>query len=290
MVILLVAACKNTDTRVHAVAAEQADTIRNSASQIELPEVPSSLTEPADRACWLAVHYWDRLDFADTSLSLDTAFMEQSFANFTTVMAMTGDSVRFAAVTALMDRAAAVPAARDFLADIAGRYLYDPGSPVYNEDLYLPFVDYEIGRGDSSPAMLQIREDILKNRPGSPAPDFVLTYRDGSNGHLLRNDGADILLLFYEPDCDVCHSLMERLAADAAIADGVGDGTLRVVAVYQGENTELWREHAATLPLSWEVARDAEGAVDSRELYIIRATPTIYLISDGIIQAKDLRL
>lgn len=154
--------------------------------------------------------------------------------------------------------------------------------------MYLPFVDYEISRSGHSFELEQLRADILKNRPGCPAPDFELTYPDGHRARLLRAGDADILLIFYEPDCNVCHDTMERLAADPGISQAVAEGRMRIVAVYLGDNTDAWREHAATLPPSWEVTRDAAGAVDGESLYIIRTTPSVYLISGGIIQAKDL--
>lgn len=299
IILLALAACSgNVGSRTEATGSNPAarshggevSSPRTAARELPLPAVPASLTTPEERAQWLAVHFWDALDFADTSLSLDTAYMEQSFANFTTVLALTADSLRTAAVTRLMDRAGAVPAARNFLADIAERYLYDPESPVYNEELYLPFVDYEIAHSGSTPALQELRADIMKNRPGSAAPDFELTYADGHRARLLRNDDAEILLIFYEPDCNVCHDTMARLAADPAVAQSIADGTLRIVAVYQGKELAAWREHAATLPSTWEVTRDASGTVDRRELYLVRATPTIYLIKGNIIRAKDLRL
>lgn len=292
LILLVLAACSgNVGTR-HGASTEAMGSNETTGvpAEIALPAVPASLTTPDERAQWLAVHYWDALDFAHTALSLDTAYMEQSFANYTTVLALTADSVRTAAVAALMDRAAAVPAARDFLADIAERYLYNPESPVYNEELYLHFVDYEIARNGSTTALQELRSDILKNRPGSEAPDIELTYADGHRSRLLRGDDAEILLIFYEPDCNVCHDTMARLAADNTVAQGIADGTLRIVALYLGNDIAAWRKHAATLPSSWEVTRDAAGTVDRRELYLVRATPTIYLIKGNIIRAKDLRL
>ena len=38
------------------------------AAAFRLPDVPAALTEPAERADYLALHYWDRFDFADTTL------------------------------------------------------------------------------------------------------------------------------------------------------------------------------------------------------------------------------
>lgn len=251
-------------------------------ADVALPAIPDSLREPQSRARWLGEHYWMLHDFSDMRLSLDTAYMEQSFANFTTVLQLLDGESRARSVRAVMDRAAEYPAAYDFLADIAGRYLYDPASPLYSEELYLPFVEYMLARGEN-PALEVIREMILKNRPGTSAPDFEYETPEGHRRRLIRHDDSRrILLMFYEPDCGRCNAVIDALAASTPPED------MRVLLIYMGSDTELWRTHASTLPPHWEAGRDAEGMIDSEDLYIIRATPTLYLLeADGTVVSKD---
>ena len=45
------------------------------------------------------------------------------------------------------------------------------------------------------------------------------------------------------------------------------------------------------MPPGWEVGMDEDGVIDSRELYLIRATPSFYLIGpDGKVMGKDMDL
>ena len=53
---------------------------------LSLGRIPDSLRTPHDRAAYLAMHYWDSLDFADPTVALDTLFVEQSFADFLTLL------------------------------------------------------------------------------------------------------------------------------------------------------------------------------------------------------------
>ena len=51
-----------------------------------LPDVPGTLKAPEVRANYLALHYWDRLDFNDNSLIENRDMMEQGFSNFISIM------------------------------------------------------------------------------------------------------------------------------------------------------------------------------------------------------------
>jgi len=50
--------------------------------EFRLPEVPVLLTDPAERAAYLAVHYWDYFNFADTTLISRPEITEQAFVDF----------------------------------------------------------------------------------------------------------------------------------------------------------------------------------------------------------------
>ena len=55
---------------------------------------------------------------------------------------------------------------------------------------------------------------------------------------------------------------------------------------YPGENAEKWRSDLQELPSTWEIGMAPE--IDSEEIYIVRATPSYYLISpDGTVLLKD---
>lgn len=258
---------------------------------LPLPSLPASLTDPEERADYLAAHFWDALDFSDTIRSLDTAFIEQNFANYSTVLALAPG--RDTAVGNLLGRIrAASPAAYGLFVYVAEKYLYEPDSPVFDEQSYLPFARYAAGQGGDEAVVAQARcEEILKNAPGTVAPDFAFETPGGKRRLLDPKASAPLLLMFYEPDCDRCRSAMGAIASDPAIAEAISSGMLRFTAVYLGTDRTLWAEHAAQLPQEWTAGIEPTGRVDDDELYIIRATPSFYLIgADGRIILKDARL
>lgn len=257
--------------------------------ELPLPAIPADLKTPEERADYLALHFWDAMDWRDHRLALDTVFVEQNFANYLSGLPYATDAGLTRAVSALMDTvSSAGTEQRDFLYGVAEKYLYQQDSPLRDERLFLAFVDWAIERSYDSERAEVRREDIMRNRPGSEAADFSYELRDGVRGRLSGLRGRRVLLMFYEPDCDQCLDAEKRLAESAAFNRLVATGELQMLAVYVGHDRRLWSEHAAKLPASWIVGIDAAMKIDDEDLYHIGATPSFYLIdAEGTVMVKD---
>lgn len=247
--------------------------------ELALPAIPAGITGPQERAAHLLLHFWDSLDFADRSSSRDTALMEQSFANFAAIMPLAAPGRRAEAVDTMMSRA--LRAGQDvylFVASVADRYLFDPSSPLFSEELYEPFAFFAAdGAPDAFAAQEKLRI-IDTNRAGRKLPDFSVSTADGSRISTRDFLGKPFILFFYEPGCGNCRQAAFDLMADSAI------GNLPVLAIYLGDDDDAWRRHLDEMPAGWTVARDTGRVVDSRHILYIRATPSIALISaDGVL-------
>lgn len=249
--------------------------------ELPLPAVPDSLTQPAERADWLITHFWDAMDFADPAMCADSAMVEQTFANYLSVLPYASASARDAAVKALLDRGF------ETVMPLADDYLFNPASPIFSEALYLPFVSYAIDRRGEDWREAQ-RETAMKNMPGTPAPDIELTLPDGSKASLLDGSGRPVILMFYEPDCPVCHAALDALRRSPAVGTAV-----RLFAVYipEASGAKPWKQTAAEYPSTWQIGIDADRRIDSQQSYTVRAIPTFYLIDgDGTVRLKDAQL
>ena len=109
-------------------------------SELPMPDVPDSLQSVEERAAYVVAHYWDAMDFTDRALSLDTAFIEQNFANFAAILPMSPPDEADRAVAALVSRAGADPKAFSLIASTAEKYLDDPNSPMRDEETYIHFL------------------------------------------------------------------------------------------------------------------------------------------------------
>lgn len=256
-------------------------------TELPVPIIPDSLVTPDERAAYVVCHYWDAMDFTDPVMAGDSALVEQSFSNFIALLPYADPNNRQQAVSTLLDRAVnSTTDAYNLVMSTAEHYLWDPESPYCSEELYLPFVDYALTRNKEDIVYAYRRDVIIKNRPGSLAPDFKVRDRNGDNIRLHGHDsGTATLLMFYEPDCDRCNAAIEAMTADPGLNQAIAAGSLRLLAVYIGDNTDAWTKHASTLPQTWQVAIDSQSVIDNDELYTVRATPSFYLIdpSDTVI-------
>lgn len=267
------------------------------AKDLPLPQVPDSLTDPGVRASFLAMHFWDAMNWKDRSRSLDTAFMEQSFANYLTVFPMADSLGRVNGVDALLHGASADSSAYAFLVSVVDKYLGDPNSPMRDEELYIPFLR-AFGAsllldGAEKARYASLMEDAMKNRVGRKAADFAFVDREGRRMTLREAVGGteETIVMFYDPDCNVCEATERYLASSEKLNRLIGEGRLRIVAIDPFDTDPgRWKAHADSLPRNWTVGRSPGGRIDSEENYVIRATPAIYLLDSGMtVRIKDAR-
>lgn len=267
------------------------------ALQLTLPVLPDSLVGPEARAGYLLMHFWDAMDWQDDRLVDSEEFMEQNAANFYDLFRLTDSLTASAATARMLDGAAVSPKAYRLVAEIAEKYLYDPNSPMLNEESYLIvseclMADGKLGGGDMV-RLADRRRRMLLNRVGTEASDFVFAGRDGRRASL-----SDIVrrcpytvVMFYDTDCDDCKAVEHQLMTTPELGEGIRAGLLSFLAVSPFDvDQDEWSSQAASFPGDWIVGYSPDGRIDSNEIYDIRATPSIYLIGrDGRVAGKDIR-
>lgn len=113
--------------------------------------------------------------------------------------------------------------------------------------------------------------------------------RDGGKTRLLDIVGrADrTLILFYDPECENCARLEQRLAESPHIASDIASGRLQIIAVDANSDSRDFitggqnqrsdaRTKALSLPMEWTVGYSPE--ILDEEIYYLRSAPTLYLI------------
>lgn len=252
-----------------------------------LPDVPAELKEPADRADYLVLHWWDHFDFGDTALVFRPEVTEQAFADFVNVLPHARES--FSAVDTLFRRASADSLVLRHFMYLSDKYLYEPNSPLCNEELYIVFLRVMLA-SESVPeeerGRLRFRLSMAcKNRPG----DVVL--RDGRR-RWLHDVHADYILLFFnDPECDDCSRVKSFLSSSPVLssllrADGSGVPSLVVFAVCVEGDEEAWR--SADYPSDWLNGFDEGQRLTRDAVYDLKAMPTLYLLdSEHRVVLKD---
>ena len=246
--------------------------------EFHLPDVPVTLTAPEDRADYLSLHYWDHFDFADTSLISRPEITEQVFVDFISVLPYSSKAQT--AVDTLFCRALVSNEMIEHFIALTDKYLYEPNSPMHNEELHILFLralvnNPDLGELDKMRPRHQL-EMALKNRPGDVAADFTVVCRDGKQKRLSDIQADYVLIYFNDPDCEDCHRVKELLSLSPAVNGLLKSGRLKLLSVCVEGKTPGWEK--TEFPSGWIDGYDAGQRLTREQVYDLKAMPTIYLL------------
>ena len=245
------------------------------------PQIPTMMTEPQQRATYLLMHYWDNVNFKDVKVVANDDFMEQGFVNYLSVLPIVDAQTAEKSVEAAMKRAEINVVAYKKMVNIAEKYLFEPNSPMVSDEMYIMFLNQILNTkvlSNVEKARFEYQHRVvMKNRVGSVATDFVYIDKDGKSGSLHTLKAEETLLIFYDPDCDNCAEIIEKLKYDRVLNNKIMSGKLRVLAVYAEDNVDLWKKELPKMPINWTVCRSV-SKIKPLGLYILRAMPAIYLL------------
>lgn len=260
--------------------------------QFSVPEIPMMISAPEHQSAYLAEHYWDNFDFKDsTDLELKK-IIEKAFAEYCVILGTLENKKASESVRGLMQRASDNNKLSLYFAERAEKYLYHPNSPIRNEFLYEEFLKGLLENQGIEPlrkSRFQYQFDLAqKNKPGTKATDFEYTFKDGRKSSLYKTPGKWIMLYFFNPDCQECAVMKDRIQASSIIQKLQKSGAMEILAVYPDKDLSIWNKHYAEFPDSWIKVYDQETIIENEELYDLKAIPTIYLLDrDQTVLLRD---
>jgi hypothetical protein len=280
--VLLLVACNGNDKQpTH-------DTKRT----FTIPEIPLTLNTAELCSDYLMVHYWDNYDFSDSTLLRLPEYSEQAFAAFIGMLENVSLETAEKGVNKLMEASFKYQSAYQYFAGLAEKYLYDPNSPVRNESVYGLFLKARL----DNPGVDELHkwrarkqwELICKNTPGSVAANFRFALADGS-GKQMKSVSAPLLLLyFHNPDCHECKVVKEKMLSSPIFLKAVSGKALTVIALYPDEDLSAYRQFKSEFPSEWIYAYDKGCVIRNKELYDLKAIPTLYLLDENkVVLLKD---
>lgn len=270
-----------------------------------MPEPPAVITEPQERTEYIASNYWN--EFLAKIYPCDSNVVngvladdvEKAFGTYVTLLeGACGIDFGRKAMAGFFDKVEKFEAADtstnvfEFFEEMVPKYLYDPNSPVRNEDLYLPYVS-RLAVSDYVDPDMKLAYDhdaqmCSLNMIGSPAADFTFTDLAGKRHTLYGVKAETTLLFFTNPGCPACKEIIESLTSDGKIAALVASGRLAVVNVYIDEELDKWRENASVYPKNWYNGYDQSYIIRSDVTYNVRAIPSLYVLdSEKKVIMKD---
>lgn len=292
--VLIIAGCKDTK-------AEQF-------TALPFPDVkvPSIIQDQKELARYLAEHWWDGLTDPNRSYPCDSILVsgvsrgdvEQKFANWTIVLQAVDYGVAVKSVNRLFNRAVecerkdSASNVFEVMTQIMEKYLYDPNSPMRNEDFYGPYVEKLsqcefVDEGMKQAYAFDAKMCTL-NRVGTNAADFRFSDVKKKVRRLYDIKADYIILFFSNPGCTACKDIINTLKSSPGVAAGIASGKLAVLNIYIDEDLKAWKEYMPIYPLEWYNGYDPDYVIRTDVLYNVRAIPSLYLLDkDKNVIMKD---
>lgn len=275
---------------------------------LPFPDVlpPAMMEDPQDRAEYMAQNMWNSLTDPLRTYPCDSLLVsgvrrtdvEQKFANWTQVLGMSSRPVAEKSVSRLYDRALACEKKDtssnvfETFASLVDKYLFDPNSPLRDEDLYGAYASrlaaYEGYTEVQKEKYARDARLCALNKVGTKAADFRFADRRGKIRTLYGVEAPYTLLFFSNPGCEACMSIINVLKEDPQISGMISSGRLKVLNIYIDEDLDAWRSYMPIYPDEWYNGFDPDFVIRNETLYNVRAIPSLYLLdSDKTVLLKD---
>lgn len=247
-----------------------------------LPEIPSVLTTPDQQASFMVEHYWDKSDFTDTGYLTHQDITEQAWVDYINLLNYVPLETAREAIKNVFTRTTFHKEVFKNLTDLADKYLYDPNSPMRNEEFYIPVLESMLASpllNESEKIRPKDRLNLAqKNRPGTRALDFTYTLASGKQG-TLHGLSADYTILFINnPGCRACAETITGMKRSSIFNQLLSENKIKILALYTDTDLAEWQKHLSDFPDTWVNAYDKHQIISNRNLYDLKAIPTLYLL------------
>ena len=267
---------------------------------------PAMIESREEMVAFMAEHFWDAfMDtakrwYSDSSIvnGVPVEEVESAVGLYVTVIEGAPREVAAKGLGTLAARACAAERADtsstvlETMELLIRKYLYDPNSPLRDEDLFGAFA-LALSGNDVLPEIRRApyaREASLcsLNSVGTRAADFPFTDSRDRQRTLYGIKADWTVLIFGNPLCGACKELMEAMSADEGISALVKKGRVAVADIYIDEDLDEWRSSASSYPREWINGYDHQYKIRTDLVYHVRAIPSMYILDrDKTVVMKD---
>ncbi|MGP1420154.1 MAG: DUF5106 domain-containing protein [Tannerella sp.] len=246
-------------------------------------EVPAVYTEPRLRAEYLAMHYWDHFDFADTAFVGSAAnITEQAIIDFFSIFPYTSYQTSCNGIKRLLDQAQKNRAMYAFFTSKMEEFLFYPNSSMRNEEYFIPVLEHMVA-SDSLDAYRKARPramlaQVQKNRPGMQAADIRYTTENGSQGSLYDLKTDFVLVFFHGLDLGNAREVSQMIDVSQPVKQMIAQKKLTILSIYLDMAEEQWKEYLPQMPETWIHGYDKNLDIRQRQTYVLRVLPALYLL------------
>lgn len=303
LVLISCSTSKKTESNRQELITENNVTENN--SQVEqisvddftLPDIPSEITNSDLRAQYLVKHYWDHFSFRNRELIGRPEITEQAFVDYINILNYVPNYKVDESIRETIKKAEVDTLMHAHFISLFEKYFYDPNSPFRNEELYIPVLN-QITKSslltDTDKSVYEFQlEMAMKNRVGKKGNNFKYTLASGKTFSFYELKSEYTLLMFSNPGCPTCETVTRQLSSSEPIKNALTLNSstrtmLTIITLYPDENLDEWLAHLPQMPANWVHAYDKDLEITHKNLYDIKAIPTLYLFdNDKNVILKD---
>lgn len=243
--------------------------------QVFYPDVPDTITGQQARASYMALHYWDKVDFSDTTLLKEPKVV----LDFVFLLQLLPSEVASESFKTTFNKLSSHSSNKQLMLFWLDRYLHDSRSPFYNDNLYLKVLDALIASDENDAYRSGVQSmvtQVQRNRIGCPAENFSFVCKDGNATQLYDIETPWLLLIFNSPDCSLCHNLEMLISENDTLQQLINNQQMKVLAICPLADYKGWMSHE--YPNNWICGFDKDMTIIKQRLYEIQRFPSIYLL------------
>ena len=257
---------------------EEAD---NNALTFKLPYANVEQIRSEEEYQHYVAHFWDDFRF-DIGEDVELYDEEQLYSAFAQYVMFIPHNKADSLLRSLIHRAESSRPVLDLFANISHDILYDPNSPMRNDEYYIPILEELVKSPLLDEYDRKIPEHTLhiakQNRVGSVANNFVYTLADGTKHSLRALDADYVILLFNNPGCEMCKEVITAIESSARLKELGKKHRIVTLAIYPDEDIKAWREYLPSMPKGWMCGYDEGMTLTHERLYDLKAIPSLYLL------------
>lgn len=250
------------------------------AFKFSYPTLPVLLTDTIEQKSYLSLHFWDSLNFADVALQKSPLVLEPYFVEFSGLLQQIPLPAAKKSINNMFSKLKTNDSVFNLFVTFSEKYLYEPGSPLRNDELYLPVLEELLAskvktETEKTRYRFQLKM-LLKNRIGTKANNIEITTADNSMITMHKVKADYCLLFFFTPGCHSCETVVNQLKSDSLLSEMVQADRIKVIAIATENTADACKSYAGIFPDKWLCGYNKTG--DIQRNYDLKASPTIYLL------------
>lgn len=254
----------------------------------DYPTAPEEIAGLQEKSDWLMDHFWDGMNFKNKT-TVDQNALNDAFRTYVTPLRFADPAKAEASVTKLLADISKNGALSWQFAKAAEEALYGPRAEVWNDEIFLLFIDNVIKnkniKKDRKTRYERLAKILRNSKRGSIPPEFDYETIDGKIAHYHPN-GVITVLLFGNPADSESRYAALRMSTEVKFSKLVEQGKINVLYVLPTPQAD-WQKEMGSVPANWHAGKGETV----NDLYDLRITPAIYVIDrEGKVAAKNINV